>query len=369
MKRLAWLLLALSLPAWATINGVDSSRVVLPSFDGTRYGAYVAGDYPETPPGVIWTQDFEGIANETVFSKANMDSTYEALEGLGHISICDAGVTISNTVARHGTQSVKFYNDLAVPADGSNCTDSARKARVEIQMGANQYKITHKSAYGDQLGFTFGDERWIGYSMYFPTAGNDGWTASSQPIIFQLIGAGAPTGDPTSPVLWMHLNTNGGFALNTGFSVEAGDLTSAQDYLFEGGNVYTTNWDAITSAQWTALKTSGSSGAEYHLKFKSAGYYSRDTWYDVIIHYKKGYTKATGLIEVWVRNVTTGVLTKMVDVPAFPTTVSDFSQSYFKTGIYKGVQTVSNKYTMYIDSWRAYDEQGTFNAVDPAQDD
>ena len=28
MKRLAWLLLALSLPAWATINGVDSSRVV-----------------------------------------------------------------------------------------------------------------------------------------------------------------------------------------------------------------------------------------------------------------------------------------------------------------------------------------------------
>lgn len=65
MKRLAWLLLALSLPAWATINGVDSSRVVLPSFDGTRYGAYVAGDYPTGGDGVFYANAFDGNPTTT----------------------------------------------------------------------------------------------------------------------------------------------------------------------------------------------------------------------------------------------------------------------------------------------------------------
>ena len=69
MKRIAWLLLALSLPAWATINGVDSSRIVFPSFDGTRYGMYVAGDFPETPPGYIWSQDFESLSTSQVFTE------------------------------------------------------------------------------------------------------------------------------------------------------------------------------------------------------------------------------------------------------------------------------------------------------------
>ena len=50
MKRIVWLLLALSLPAWATINGVDSSRVVVPSADGKRYGSHPNGDYDPSPP-------------------------------------------------------------------------------------------------------------------------------------------------------------------------------------------------------------------------------------------------------------------------------------------------------------------------------
>ena len=50
MKRIVWLLLTLSLPAWATINGVDSSRVVFPSFDGTRYASHPTGDYDPSPP-------------------------------------------------------------------------------------------------------------------------------------------------------------------------------------------------------------------------------------------------------------------------------------------------------------------------------
>lgn len=367
MKRLAWLLLALSLPAWATINGVDSSRVVLPSFDGTRYGAYVAGDYPETPPGVIWTQDFEGIANGTVFSKANMDSTYEALEGLGYNSICDAGITISNTVARHGSQSMKVFNDISVRADGNVCTDSATKARVELILAANAYKLNHNI--GDGLGFALPSERWFGYSVYFPTAGNSGWSTSNKPFILQIFGSGSPTSDPASTIVAMQLGANGVPYITTEFSADPGDLTSAHDYLFSGGHVWDPGWSKVTSsAAWAAIKENGAFG--YHLLFTSSGSaFSRDKWYDVIVHLKKGSTAATGQLEIWVRDVATDTLTKAVDVPAFPSSRDDFPKGFMKTGFYIGVKPVSETYTMYVDSWRAYDEQGTFNAVDPAQDD
>ena len=97
---------------------------------------------------------------------------------------------------------------------------------------------------------------------------------------------------------------------------------------------------------------------------------SRDKWYDIVVHLKKGDTVATGQIEVWLRDVATDTLTKVVDVPAFPTSRNDFPGGFMKTGFYTGsIATSSETYTMYVDSWRAYDEQGTFNAVDPAQDD
>lgn len=50
MRRILWLLLALSLPAWATINAITSTRILLPSYDGTRYGQYPSGDYDPSPP-------------------------------------------------------------------------------------------------------------------------------------------------------------------------------------------------------------------------------------------------------------------------------------------------------------------------------
>ncbi len=82
MKRLAWLLLAISLPAWATINGVDSSRVVLPSFDGTRYGAYVAGDLPfELPndPELLYINTFDGNPTNTTDHTVRVNSKAYAL--------------------------------------------------------------------------------------------------------------------------------------------------------------------------------------------------------------------------------------------------------------------------------------------------
>ena len=70
MKRIAWLLLALSLPAWATINGVDSSRVVFPSWDGTRYAQYLVGDLPNPTPDYV--NDFEACTpGSTTFGIAD----------------------------------------------------------------------------------------------------------------------------------------------------------------------------------------------------------------------------------------------------------------------------------------------------------
>ncbi len=369
MKRLAWLLLALSLPAWATINGVDSSRVVLLSFDGARYGMYVAGDYPETPPGVIWTQDFEALSTSQVFTKNaavyGSSSLLKDVEGLYWAGNCNSGISISTDQARQGAKSLKFVNNFAVLGD-FDCPGTDR-SRTEYKMAANAVKLTQCDVSGICNDWGFGTERWLGFSVYFPTAGNANWTTgSSRPIFFQIFGSGATSGDSSSPILYFILSKNGRLDIDTAFSVEAGDLTSDQDYLFNRGQVKKPNWAVINSTEWAALKTSGSSGSEYHLSGAASHnqpYLQRDTWHDFVIHFGKGYTKATGLIEIWMDG------TKIVDIPAFPTTVSDFYQSFLKNGLYGNLNASGGTYTMYLDSWRAYDEQGTFNAVDPAQDD
>ena len=165
----------------------------------------------------------------------------------------------------------------------------------------------------------------------------------------------------------MSLGYSGNLKVETEFTAEAGDLTSDQDYLFNANMVYTDTWDLLSPSAWSALKQDGTEGAHFHLRKEFSGVFVRDQWTDFVIHFANGYTKATGTIELWTR--TGGVLTKRFDIPAFPTNTSTFPISFLKMGIYSGVQTSSETYTIHIDSWRAYDENGTFNAVDPAQDD
>lgn len=66
MKRFAWLLLAMSLPAWATINGVNSTRILLPSFDGSRYSQYPDGDKPQNPAELLYFNGFDGNPTNTI---------------------------------------------------------------------------------------------------------------------------------------------------------------------------------------------------------------------------------------------------------------------------------------------------------------
>ena len=62
------------------------------------------------------------------------------------------------------------------------------------------------------------------------------------------------------------LDNGGEVDIDTEFSVDAGDLTSAQDYLYTGGWVRDTNGNTLSGGAWETLKTYGSSGAAYHLK-------------------------------------------------------------------------------------------------------
>lgn len=373
MRRILWLLLALSLPAWATINAITSTRILTPCAEGQRDAAYPSGGACNPPAAVLYHQSFEALnTSQTFTSGANAYGvtptvSLEAYAGLKYNANCNDSMSISTTVAREtgGTQSLKFINNFALYSNSGTCPGTT-KARVEYRMGANQAKLTTCSV-DDCDSWDFGSERWIGFSTYWPTAGNASWGAGVvRPIFFQIIGTGAPTGDPESPILWFLLGPDGRLDVDTGFSAEAGDLTSAHDYIYAGGWVRKPDSTTLSAGEWAALKTSGSSGAEYHLKNIANGTASRiqrDEWTDFVVHFKKGYTAATGLIEVWMNGE------KVVNIPAFPTTVNDFDESYTKSGMYASRNASGGTYTMYLDSYRATDETGSYEAVDPAQDD
>ena len=72
MKRLAWLLLALSLPAQATINGVDSSRILIPCVYGQRDSEYPAGGACNPPAPSDYIQSFASFSASS--------SAYAAIE-------------------------------------------------------------------------------------------------------------------------------------------------------------------------------------------------------------------------------------------------------------------------------------------------
>lgn len=217
---------------------------------------------------------------------------------------------------------------------------------------------------GDYGEWNFGSERWFGFSLYFPTAGNAKWNNRVTRPILQNLGWGATVGDGASPILHFMLDNGGEVDIDTEFSVDAGDLTSAQDYLYTGGWVSDTNGNTLSGGAWETLKTYGSSGAAYHLKSAAsatAERIQRDQWNDFVVHFKKGHTIVIGLIEVWLNG------TKILDIPAFPTAPDDFWQSFVKSGLYGVRVDGGGTYTMYVDSYRATDETGDFDAVDPTQ--
>lgn len=81
MKRIAWLLLALSLPAWAVINGTSTSHIIQLTSAGNRNarcpdGSDCAVD-PEQPETLIYTNDFDGNPTNTADNaREGIDGTY-----------------------------------------------------------------------------------------------------------------------------------------------------------------------------------------------------------------------------------------------------------------------------------------------------
>ncbi len=141
MTRIAWLLLALSLPAWATINGVDSSRVVLPAPDGYRYAEYPDGDTPLPPSGLLYENVFDGNPTNTADDvRQETDAT-----SYGNIGIL-------------ANQTDTDYDPNSIMWDGLKCGTAAREwdgpdlfiedesgnkvLRFDFDASANGYNLT-----------------------------------------------------------------------------------------------------------------------------------------------------------------------------------------------------------------------------------
>lgn len=81
MRRILWLLLALSLPAWATINGVNTSHIIQLTSAGNRNSRCPDGSdctaAPEQPETLIYTNDFAGNPTNTADdAREGIDGTY-----------------------------------------------------------------------------------------------------------------------------------------------------------------------------------------------------------------------------------------------------------------------------------------------------
>ena len=199
MKRLAWLLLALSLPAWATINGLDSSRVVLPSFDGTRYGMYVAGDLPATPPEMLYTNSFDG--NPTNTKDNGCGNTHDNIGIFADQSDIDYDPSSISECRADGpdvfivadpddseNSVLKFVNNAS--SGETNTEDSGiEKHRVKIRFAmhlSNDVQDGDPSddhmAGGDGFRLLPGTEYWVGFRYRYKVTGT---LPTSQQIFFE----------------------------------------------------------------------------------------------------------------------------------------------------------------------------------------
>lgn len=124
------------LAALATINGVDSSRILIPCTEGQRMGEYPAGGACNPPALVLYHQDFESLnASQSFMENANLyGDASRTLESFAHVAAagnCNNTITIATDKVREagGAQSIKFVNDFAASSD-TGCAGGS-KAQVE----------------------------------------------------------------------------------------------------------------------------------------------------------------------------------------------------------------------------------------------
>ncbi len=201
-------------------------------------------------------------------------------------------------------------------------------------MDRSQGGLFHRAMFRKTDGFLTGsDERWIGFSTFFPRTGPDAWKVDPLPeLIFQL------HNDPdASPIL--------------GLYCEAGKL----------GVEY--RWSAIDPA----------SNADVSTVDLPVGPQEPGRWVDWVFHVKLAPSDAGGILEVW-KTDSLGTSRKLVDLHGIrlgypngqlPAIDIGLYKWPWKTATYNGVDSDVDRRVVYFDEFRLAGAEGSRLAVSP----
>ena len=298
MRRILWLLLALSLPAWATINAITSTRILTPCAEGQRDAAYPSGGAcnPPAPAEYIET-----------WSQFGLSDTYSAINSGTNITVNNGSKTDSSTYTF--TNTVKRGDEaksLLIANDGTTLSADG-KHRAEVRYGRSMADI-------DTLNID--EEYCIGYSVRLSSTG---WPADTKQVI---VGQLANT-NPYVIIQYKGDNNSDGYVraeFQRKYGAQANNPSTESFYYLKGTDGNKT--DVSGTGQWKL-----------------------DRWYDVIINIIPSPADADGKLYVYIIDTSDSTETLAVNLSGTQIGFADeIKEPYFKSGIYWGSDTRSTTY-------------------------
>ena len=332
MKRIAWLLLAISLPAWATINGVDSSRILIPCNEGQRSGEYPDGGACNPP--APYTQDWLGFSlSSTAHSAINGDANLRIFSHSKGPSEDVNAYQIVSSQCRDGDSRALFMRNVGT------IKDSVGKHRQEIQFADNLPDFDRTS---DDT------EYWFGYSKYIPSAG---WPKASEAGggSLEIISNQFKNGQgPNLLFQYQHDGNSDGLIRLTFIrywgATEGAETPVKYYYKKKSGATENTN-------------TTSNTVSEFPL----------DRWMDIIVRFVQDPDGSTGSVTVYVVDTSDSTITTMVNETNVQIGYADEAGVgiQFEDGMYWGPTDRSFTYQMYYDAYHAYKGTDGYNIVKP----
>ncbi len=322
MKRLAWLLLALSLPAWATINGVDSSRILIPCTEGQRMGEYPAGGACNPPAVVDYLENWSQFIVGDGYSKINTGT---------RITIVSPSKTDSSTYSFVTSPSRDGNKSLLIANDGTVVDAGGVKHRAEVRYARN---LT------DFDTFNIGEEYCIGYSLRLSSTGWPDYNNSTSVFVGQLA--------RDNPYLLFNYQDDGDSDGYVRANVQRKYGASASSPLTQ--NFY--------YAKGVDGNTSSAVGADG---------WKLDRWYDVVINIIHSPADASGTLKIYVIDTSDATETVLANLTGTQIGFADdISEPFWKMGVYWGADTRSTTYRVHYGPMRMKKGSGCKAVVTPS---
>ena len=322
MKRIAWLLLAISLPAWATINGVDSSRILIPCTEGQRMGEYPAGGACNPPAVVDYLENWSQFIVGDGYSKINTGT---------RITIVSPSKTDASTYSFVTSPSRDGNKSLLIANDGTVVDAGGAKHRAEVRYARNL---------ADFDTFNIGEEYCIGYSLRLSSTGWPDYNNSTSVFVGQLV--------QTNPYVLLQYEDDGDsdgavrFGIQRKYGASSSDPSTQNFYFVNGVEGNTTKDDGAD--QWVL-----------------------DRWYDIVINVIPSPADASGTLKVYVIDTTDDSETLAVNLTNTQIGFADeVVEPFWKMGIYWGKDSRSTTYRIYYGPMRMKKGSGCKDDVTPS---